>query len=161
MAEPDNIKPKDPDVGEKPKEVKAEAPKPAEKKPVEEEVRIIEEIAQGAEKIEEAKPAEDVLSKEPTVPAVISPDLAILTAKAIVQSINTSQAVVCRLIAKRSDMDFHFLDEDRRALIDAWVPVCRKWGDKIPVEILALLTTVSVVGANVGYAIKSRAPDKK
>ncbi len=132
------------------------------------EKKIIDAIAEKAEGVPdplvtstEQQPKPDELGTEPQSPkspppVTIDPELAVLTAKAIVQSIDTSQARVCKMIAKTPGVDFHFEDADKKGLIDAWIPVCRKWGDKVPVEIIALFTTVSVLGANIGYAIEVR-----
>ena len=127
-----------------------------------EELKIIEEIGKDAEAVPTQEPKPDDLSQAPsTALAPVSQETAVLTARAIVQSIDTGQAMVCRIIAKRQDMDFHLPVEDKKGLIDAWTPVCKKWGDKIPVEIIALLTTISVVGTNVGYAVKCRQTETK
>ena len=160
MVGNDNLEPEDPKIVKTP-EVKVDPPAVIGLSA--EDRKIIDEIAKDSEVVPEV-PASEVIGvpgKEPAGPDIITAETASILAVAIVTSVDTSLAVVCKLIAKRNDMDFHFPEKDKKGLIDVWTPVCKKWGDKIPIEVIALLTTISVCGSTVGYAIKSRVPEDK
>ena len=160
MGGNDNLKPEDPKVAKDP-EVKTDPPAVIGLSA--EDRKIIEEIAEDSEVVPEV-PAADGISvpgKDPAGPDIVTTETASILALAIVQSVDTGLNVVGKIIAKRSDMDFHMPEKDKKGLIDVWTPVCKKWGDKIPIEVIALLTTISVCGSCVGYAIKSRIPEEK
>lgn len=135
----------------------------------ESEEEIITELSKEAEDVtkdevsKEHKPAEDVKKEDIRVVdnSKVTKDVAQLLAKAIVVSLDTMQATACKIVSQRSDLEWHFDSKDKDSLIDAWLPVTKKWGDKIPVEVIAILTTVSVIGTNVGVAVASRPKTKK
>lgn len=86
--------------------------------------------------------------------------------KGLVKTLNVVQTGICLTISKRERTEankssYNFDKDDSQALQDVWYPIVLKWYLKIPMELVAIGVTATILTANFTKAKADAIENKK
>lgn len=144
------------------------------KKPDGDDKEIIKNIEEPAQEVEPAPEPEPEIKHPEPGPSGPEPDKEPVPEKELVRdfttglvnTLNVVQTGICLTISKRERTEanksyYKFDKDDSQALQDVWYPIVLKWYLKIPMELVAIGVTATILTANFTKAKADAIENKK
>lgn len=106
---------------------------------------VIDELNEPVEPVEPAEQTEQVEPEPEPQPEPVNSDVINGITIAVIETLDIIQNRVCKMIAKKQDIDFRFTEPEKTALQTVWRPVVMKYYNKISVEFIAITMTSEIL----------------